>query len=82
VNTIISRIYGDAVPTKYHQTLSSLAFAGTIVGMLSFGYISDRVGRKAGMMTATVIVAFFSLLSSASAGKHLSGMIAMLSACR
>jgi len=82
VNTLLGRIYGTAIPTGYHETLSSLAFAGTIVGMLSFGYISDRIGRKTGMMVATVIVAVFSLLSAASAGKHVTGLINMLSACR
>lgn len=48
------------------------------------GYISDRVGRKFGMMTATGIVAFFSLLSSASAGANhsVNGMLAMLITCR
>ncbi|KDQ57339.1 hypothetical protein JAAARDRAFT_292602 [Jaapia argillacea MUCL 33604] len=86
VNTLLKRVYGsDAITAhNYSTTLSSLAFAGTIVGMLTFGYLSDKVGRKFGMMTATGIVAFFSLLSAASSGAHhsLGGLLAMLSACR
>ncbi|TDL20750.1 MFS Git1p-related glycerophosphoinositol and glycerophosphocholine permease [Rickenella mellea] len=82
----VKRVYGSANVSahNYSTTLSSLAFAGTIVGMLTFGYISDKIGRKFGMMTATGIVAFFSLLSAASSGAHgsLSGKLAMLSACR
>jgi len=52
--------------------------------MLVFGYLSDKIGRKFGMMTATGIVALFSGLSAASSGAHgsLGGMLAMLSACR
>jgi MFS family permease len=52
--------------------------------MLSFGYISDKVGRKFGMMTATGIVALFSLLSAASSGAHgsVGGLLSMLSAMR
>jgi len=82
----LTRIYGaDRVDAhNYSTVLSSLAFAGTIVGMLTFGYLSDRVGRKFGMMTATGIVALFSALSAASTGANhsLGGMLAMLSAMR
>ncbi|KAI0059261.1 MFS general substrate transporter [Artomyces pyxidatus] len=85
VNTILKRLYPEAVAkNNYSTTLSSLAFAGTIVGMLVFGYLSDKIGRKFGMMFATGIVAVFSGLSAASSGAHHSatGTLAMLSACR
>ncbi|KAH6909115.1 glycerophosphodiester transporter [Coprinopsis sp. MPI-PUGE-AT-0042] len=86
VNTLLTRIYGsDALAQQnYSRTLSSLAFAGTIVGMVSFGYLSDKIGRKFGMMTATAIVTLFSGLSAASSGANnsLGGMLAMLSAMR
>lgn len=38
---------------NYSQTLSGVAFAGMIVGMLVFGYMSDRLGRKFGMVSLT-----------------------------
>ncbi|KZT30013.1 MFS general substrate transporter [Neolentinus lepideus HHB14362 ss-1] len=86
VNTILIHIYGKAAVSKnnYSMILSSLAFAGTILGMLSFGYLADKVGRKSGMMFATGIVAVFSGLSAASHGTNgsVDGMLAMLSACR
>jgi len=86
VNTLLTRIYGkDKIEAhNYGTTLRSLAFVGTIVGMISFGWLSDKVGRKFGMMTATGIVALFSALSAASSGAHgsLGGMLAMLSAMR
>ncbi|KAL7279070.1 metabolite transporter [Trametes coccinea BRFM310] len=85
VNTLLKRIYGaDKVNTNYSNTINSLAFAGTVVGMLVFGYLSDKLGRKFGMMLATGIVAVFSALSAASSGAHhsVSGLLAMLSACR
>lgn len=87
VNTLLKRIYGtgpDGITSNYSTTLSSVAFAGTVAGMLSFGYLSDKVGRKFGMMSATGIVAVFSGLSAASSGANhsLAGMLAMLIACR
>ncbi|KAH7098614.1 metabolite transporter [Auriculariales sp. MPI-PUGE-AT-0066] len=85
VNTMLRRLYPEEVAnTNYGRTLSSLAFAGTVVGMLTFGYLSDRFGRKFGMMTATGIVALFSFLSATSygAGGSIKGMLAALSAYR
>ncbi|KAJ8589545.1 MFS general substrate transporter [Rhizopogon salebrosus TDB-379] len=85
VKTLLTRIYGtDIITTNYGTTISSVAFAGTVVGMLTFGYLSDKVGRKFGMMAATGIVALFSGISAASSGANhsINGMLAMLSACR
>lgn len=86
VNVILRRVYGADNVNAHHYSdiLNSLVFAGTIVGMLSFGYLSDKFGRKFGMMTATGIVALFSGLSAASSGANhsLHGLLAMLSACR
>jgi MFS family permease len=86
VNTLLTRIYGaEKLAAHNHgRVLTSLGFAGTVIGMLSFGYLSDKIGRKFGMMTATGIVAVFSLLSAASSGAHHSvgGLLSMLSAMR
>ncbi|QRW03638.1 Sugar (and other) transporter [Ceratobasidium sp. AG-Ba] len=78
IGSVLRRLYPDELAKhNYGTTLSSLAFAGTIVGMLLFGYLSDK-------MSATVIVAVFSFLSACSSGAHgsIGGMLAMLSACR
>ncbi|KAF9063053.1 MFS Git1p-related glycerophosphoinositol and glycerophosphocholine permease [Rhodocollybia butyracea] len=85
INLILNRIYDNELTNhKYTNVISSLVFAGTVVGMVTFGWLSDKVGRKFGMMTATWIVAFFSLLSAASSGAHhsLPGLVAMLGVCR
>ncbi|KAI0955810.1 hypothetical protein AcV7_006378 [Taiwanofungus camphoratus] len=86
VNTLLSRTYGKKAVSahNYSKVVSSVAFAGTVVGMLVFGYMSDKMGRKFGMMLATGIVALFSGLSAASEGAHhsVSGLLSMLSAMR
>lgn len=51
---VLKRTYGDdAVGAHNYSTiLSSLTFAGTVVGMLIFGYLSDKIGRKFGMVSS------------------------------
>ena len=53
VVSVLVRIYGDKISANYSTTLSSLAFAGTVVGMLVFGYLSDKMGRKFGMVRSS-----------------------------
>ncbi|KAG2358289.1 MFS Git1p-related glycerophosphoinositol and glycerophosphocholine permease [Suillus spraguei] len=87
IGSVLKRIYGTGpggITTNYSTTLSSVAFAGFVVGMLGFGYISDKVGRKFGMMFPTGIIILFAGLSAASSGANhsLDGMLSMLIACR
>ncbi|KXN88499.1 hypothetical protein AN958_07165 [Leucoagaricus sp. SymC.cos] len=86
ISAVLNRIYGaDRIENHNYGTIvRSLTFAGTVVGMIIFGWLSDKVGRKFGMMSATGIVALFAGLSAASSGAHgsLGGMLAMLSAMR
>ncbi|PFH52919.1 hypothetical protein AMATHDRAFT_1657 [Amanita thiersii Skay4041] len=86
LTVVLTRVYGADVLKKHNYSviISSLGFAGTVVGMLIFGYLSDKLGRKFGMMTATGIVALFSGLSAASSGAHgsVGGLLSMLGAMR
>jgi len=47
-STIIKKyIYPEAFKgTQNASLISSMAFAGIIIGQLSFGWISDKIGRK------------------------------------
>ncbi|CAH7667316.1 major facilitator superfamily domain-containing protein [Phakopsora pachyrhizi] len=88
VNTLIKRIYADDLPEeelkRYSTTFSSAGFAGIVVGMLVFGVLSDRWGRKNGMMAATLIVFVFACLSAGAYGArgNTLGMLQALSAYR
>lgn len=63
VNACLSRLYGEKYTNSNAiSNVSSIAFVGIVVGQLGFGYISDRVSRKGGMLTATVMLIVFSLL--------------------
>ncbi|PKI82355.1 hypothetical protein MVES1_003477 [Malassezia vespertilionis] len=87
VNTMLSglypTVYGSDANNNLSETLTAIAFAGTVVGMLLFGYFSDAIGRKSGMIGATVIILIFTALSAGSYYKgQTEGMIQMLIAWR
>lgn len=49
---VLKRIYGDRYTSHNFSTITSSAtFGGTILGMLIFGYLSDKMGRKFGMVS-------------------------------
>lgn len=66
------------------SNVSSIAFVGTVVGQLAFGYISDYHSRKLGMIISTIILILFTILASGAWGKDGSiyGMLAALTAYR
>ncbi|KAE8225809.1 hypothetical protein CF319_g1500 [Tilletia indica] len=87
VGTILSRLYKATDPvafSRFKQLFSSLAFAGTVVGMLTFGVLSDKIGRKFGMIFASCWLALFSVLAAGAygAGGSLGGLYAALIAYR
>ncbi|TID19195.1 hypothetical protein CANINC_003765 [Pichia inconspicua] len=68
-STCLSIIYG----TQYTQSsalknVSAIAFAGTIVGQLSFGVFSDYISRKMGMLVSSGGLILFSILAAGSWG--------------
>ncbi|KAK0524891.1 glycerophosphoinositol permease [Tilletia horrida] len=87
VGSILKRLYKDENPgrfTHFKKLFSSLGFAGTVLGMLVWGVLSDRVGRKSGMIFASIWLALFSVLSAGAwgAGGSVDGLFACLIAYR
>ncbi|PNS15121.1 Cell division control protein 45 [Sphaceloma murrayae] len=85
VNTLLARIY----PTTYKSSsaqanVSSITFAGTVLGMLIFGWSSDHVSRKWSLFVSTIIILIFAALSAGSygAGGSQGGLFAALTAYR
>jgi len=77
----LSLIFGVIYPdlsTVMYSRLSNAFIIGMIVGMLGFGYISDRLGRKSGAVLTTFILVTGIALSAASSGKDQLGMFWML----
>lgn len=85
VNTILGILY----PKEYDnspasQNVSSIAFAGTVLGQLIFGVVSDHWSRKWALMISTVILIIFAALGAGSygAGGNIYGTFAALTAYR
>jgi MFS family permease len=81
---MLSTIYKKRFTTRMKTNIRSLAFAGTVVGQLAFGYTSDHISRKWSLVTSTVILVVFATMCTGAYGYHGSfeGMIAALSAYR
>ncbi|MCJ1463858.1 hypothetical protein MMC07_002467 [Pseudocyphellaria aurata] len=85
VNTILVLIYGDSYKnSSAQQNVASLAFAGTVIGQLFFGWLSDHYSRKWSLMISTCILIVFAALCAGSYGYHgsASGLFAALAAYR
>ena len=77
----LSLIFGVLYPNlsaAMYSHLSNAFIIGMIIGMLGFGYISDRLGRKSGAVLTTLILVLGIALSAASSGKDELGMFWML----
>ncbi|RJE23152.1 MFS phospholipid transporter Git1 [Aspergillus sclerotialis] len=84
VNTMLEKTYKEYKTSPASQNISSIAFAGTVVGQLAFGYLSDHWSRKWSLMISTIILFVFAALSAGSYGYHgsIPGMFAALTAYR
>ncbi|KAH6993650.1 major facilitator superfamily domain-containing protein [Fusarium venenatum] len=84
VNTTLRRQYGDVyVNSNAFKYVSDIAFAGTVVGQLVFGFLADHWSRTNTLMVSTVILIIFTALAAGSYwhGQPV-GMFNMLTAWR
>lgn len=82
---MLSTIYPDAYNmSPASQNVSAIAFAGTVVGMLIFGYTSDHWSRKWSLMISTIILFIFAALCAGAYGANgnIYGLFAALTAYR
>ncbi|TVY90609.1 Glycerophosphoinositol permease [Lachnellula willkommii] len=77
----LSLIFGVLYPdlsTGMYSRLSNAFIIGMIIGMLGFGYFSDRLGRKSGAIFTTLILVVGIAMSAGASGKDEMGMFWML----
>ncbi|KAJ3254113.1 hypothetical protein HK103_007501 [Boothiomyces macroporosus] len=68
VISLLKKQYPEAAANNQELFSSIVPFTylGTIIGMLTFGWIADKYGRKAGMISANLLLIFFTLCCAAS----------------
>ncbi|EPY53136.1 glycerophosphodiester transporter [Schizosaccharomyces cryophilus OY26] len=85
VMTILKKLYPkETTNNKALQNIGMVAYVGTVVGQLSFGWYSDFFGRKNGMITATLILLVSTALCAGAYGYHgsINGMLSAMIAYR
>ena len=74
VSSCFSKIYGKKyTQSRAIQNISSIVFVGTVVGQLTFGYLSDHHSRRISMLIGTSMLIVFTILCSGAWGKGTSG---------
>jgi MFS family permease len=64
-NVIFNHLLGKEVYTSSRQTrISNALLVGAVVGILIFGYTSDRFSRKGGMLVTSALVVVGSLMAT------------------
>ncbi|EZG79253.1 MFS phospholipid transporter [Gregarina niphandrodes] len=83
VNTLLGTIYGSVYTNSAAASnVSSIAFAGTVIGQLLFGYVADNNSREVGMMVSTAILIAFTILCACAWGTTPSAMFTALTIYR
>jgi drug/metabolite transporter (DMT)-like permease len=64
-NVIFNHLLGKEVYTSNRQTrISNALLVGAVIGILIFGYTSDRFSRKGGMLVTSALVVVGSLMAT------------------
>lgn len=64
-NVIFNHLLGEKVYTSNRQTgISNALLVGSVIGILVFGYTSDRFSRKGGMLVTSALVVVGSLVAT------------------
>lgn len=64
-NVIFNHLLGKKIYTPSRQTrISNALLVGSVIGILAFGYTSDRFSRKGGMLVTSALVVVGSLMAT------------------
>ncbi|EGP89806.1 uncharacterized protein MYCGRDRAFT_35932 [Zymoseptoria tritici IPO323] len=79
---LLTVIYPDTLSVAMQSQLTNAFIIGLILGMLAFGFISDRLGRRSGAVLTTLFLSVGIVMSAASHGTSDNGLFWMLTISR
>lgn len=79
---IFTQIYGSAASSSIKTRLSNSYLIGEVVGMLFFGFVIDKFGRRFGIVAATVLLVLGIVLATAAHGTSTLGLFWMMIVAR
>jgi MFS family permease len=78
MNPLFKKLYPDAFSPIIKTRLSNSYLIGEIFGMLFFGYIIDKIGRRTGIFFATLFLVLGVVIATAAHGTNHLGMFWMM----
>ncbi|KAJ7195129.1 major facilitator superfamily domain-containing protein [Mycena pura] len=78
MNLLFADLFPSALTPTLKTRISNSFFIGEIVGMLLFGSIIDRIGRKSGVLMTTLALILGVIISAAAHGGSPEGLLWML----
>ncbi|KAJ4249811.1 hypothetical protein NW762_012154 [Fusarium torreyae] len=78
MNPIFAKLYPNSFSSMIKTRLSNAFLIGEVLGMLFFGYSIDRLGRRTGIVFATLFLVLGIILATAAHGQTELGMFWMM----
>ena len=78
MNSFLSVLYPTAYTATLKGRVSNAYLIGEIIGMLGFGFIIDRFGRKFGIVACTTLLILGIIISTAAHGTTETGLLWMI----
>ncbi|KAI5461005.1 major facilitator superfamily domain-containing protein [Mariannaea sp. PMI_226] len=78
MNPVFAKLYPDSFSSIIKTRLSNAFLIGEILGMLFFGYTIDKLGRRTGIIFATLLLVLGIILATAAHGNTELGMFWMM----
>lgn len=79
---LLTALYPDTLNVATQSQLTNAFIIGLILGMLAFGFISDRLGRKSGAVLTTLFLSVGIVMTAVSHGTSDKGLFWMLTVSR
>jgi MFS family permease len=78
MNPLFEELYPDGYSPTIKTRMSNAYLIGEIFGMLGFGYIIDKIGRRTGVFFATLFLILGVVIATAAHGTSQLGMFWMM----